>query len=90
MATHKLKITQPFFDDVKNGIKKFELRRNDRNFKVGDEVYLQEYDMVHHLFSGEEVYVKIIYVLENRIGLEDDFCIFGFEIYNNQFEKRYE
>lgn len=52
MVTHKLKIIQPFFDDVKNGIKKFELRENDRDFKVGDEVYLQEYDMVHHSFGG--------------------------------------
>lgn len=55
MKTHYLKTVQPFFSNVKNGTKTFEHRRNDRDFQVGDEVYLQEYDLQKNTFSGQEV-----------------------------------
>lgn len=77
--THHLKTVQPFFSEVKKGIKTFEHRRNDRDFQVGDEVVLQEYDMLHNSLSGDEIKVVITYVLENRAGLDDAFCIFSFK-----------
>ena len=80
MKTHKLKTVQPFFDEVSKRNKTFELRRNDRDFKVGDEIYLQEYDMMHNSFSGKEVRIEITYILTDRAGLDDDFCIFSFRI----------
>ena len=80
MGIHILKTVQPFFDEVEKGTKTFELRRNDRDFQVGDEVYLQEYDMLHNSFSGKMVKVLITYILENRVGLDDSFCIFAFKI----------
>lgn len=78
MKIHYLKTVQPYFNEVKNGTKTFEHRRNDRDFKVGDRVHLQEYDMLHNSFSGEEVVVTITYVLTDRVGLDSDFCIFSF------------
>lgn len=80
MSIHYLKTVQPFFNEVKKGIKTFEHRRNDRNFQVGYEVILQEYDMMHNSFSGEEIKVTITYVLTNRAGLDDNFCIFAFNV----------
>lgn len=80
MTKHHLKTVQPFFDEVKKGTKTFEHRRNDRDFQIGDEVYLQEYDMMHNSFSGEEVRVLITYVLTDRAGLDDAFCIFSFKV----------
>jgi hypothetical protein len=41
---HKLKTWPPFFKDVLLRKKRFELRKNDRDFRVGDEVILVEYD----------------------------------------------
>ena len=41
---HCLKKIQPYFADVENGTKTFEVRKNDRNFKNGDILFLQEYD----------------------------------------------
>lgn len=79
MKTHYLKTVQPFFSEVKKGTKTFEHRRNDRDFQVGDEVYLQEYDMMHNSFSGQEVRGTITYVLTDRAGLDDDFCVFSFK-----------
>ena len=36
MKVHNLKIKPQYFKDVVSGIKTFEVRKNDRNFKVGD------------------------------------------------------
>lgn len=36
MKTHELKLDIKYFDEVKDGNKNFEIRKNDRDFKVGD------------------------------------------------------
>ena len=39
---HKLKIESQYFNDILNNKKRFEIRKNDRGFKVGDRVHLIE------------------------------------------------
>ena len=41
---HALKIDPIYFDEVRNGNKRFELRNNDRDFHVGDYLALNEWD----------------------------------------------
>lgn len=41
---HELKIWPVYYERVANGSKTFEVRRNDRNFQMGDEVILREWD----------------------------------------------
>lgn len=38
MTTHTLKICKKYADAVMSGAKTFEIRKNDRNFKVGDKI----------------------------------------------------
>lgn len=40
--THELKTWPEFFEQTRNGRKKFELRRNDRAYQVGDQLLLKE------------------------------------------------
>ena len=80
MKTHYLKTIQPFFSEVLKGAKTFEYRRNDRDFQVGDEVYLQEYDLQKNTFSGQEVRGNITYVLKDWKGLDADYCVFSLQI----------
>lgn len=80
MKTHYLKTVQPFFSQVKNGTKTFELRRNDRDFQIEDEVILQEYDLTTNLYSGQEIRGNITYVLKDWAGLDDGYCIFSIEL----------
>ncbi|WP_270745219.1 DUF3850 domain-containing protein [Lactococcus petauri] len=52
MKTHELKLDVKYFDDVKNGTKNFEIRKNDRDFKVGDILILKAF------MPGLKTYVK--------------------------------
>lgn len=40
MTRHVLKLNDRYYDAVANGIKTFEIRKNDRNYKVGDTLAL--------------------------------------------------
>ena len=42
--THELKTWPEFFTETRAGRKKFELRRNDRDFQVGDQLLLKEWN----------------------------------------------
>lgn len=80
MKTHRLKTIQPFFSLIKLGIKTFEVRKNDRDFEIGDYVYLQEYDKILDQYSGHEIKAVITYVLKSFDGLDDGFCVFSFRV----------
>lgn len=42
MTEHSLKLNDRYFDAVANGIKTFEIRKNDRDYKVGDTLVLKK------------------------------------------------
>lgn len=60
---HKLKICSVFYWDTVTGGKTFEIRINDRNFQVGDELILQEYDPDHKKYTGKEYKVMVDYTV---------------------------
>ena len=62
MAIHKLKIDSKYFDAVLKGFKTFEIRKNDRNYKVGDKLILQEYDPEKQVCTGYELLVFVTYI----------------------------
>lgn len=75
MIIHELKLEQPFFDDVFYGRKEFEVRKNDRNFQIGDRLKLIEFP-----FTGKQKYVlkDIKYILEgNQFGIEKGYVVLG-------------
>lgn len=59
---HNLKILPKYFDSVAKGRKTFEIRKDDRGFKRGHTVTLQEYDPEHKSYSGREYNATIGYV----------------------------
>lgn len=42
ITVHQLKIDSAHFDDVRYGLKRAEIRYNDRNYQVGDFIRLKE------------------------------------------------
>jgi ASC-1-like (ASCH) protein len=59
MKIHELKILPQYFNDVQDGSKNFEIRKNDRGFAVGDKIILKEYiQSTERTFEGEKPVVK--------------------------------
>lgn len=75
---HELKILPEYFEAVKSGDKKFELRKDDRDYKVGDIIVLNEWD--GEAYTGERIQMKIRYILRDcpEYGLAEGYCIIGF------------
>ena len=61
---HKLKLWPEYFDVVIKGIKTFEIRKNDRDYKVGDVLLLQEYIPSEAKFTGRVLDRKITYITD--------------------------
>lgn len=77
---HTLKCIQPYFNLVWLGKKRAEIRKNDRNFKLGDIVYLQEYNPQKNSFTKYQIKIRITDILENFKGIELGYCMFSFDI----------
>lgn len=76
--THKLKTWPEYFQAVWTGLKRFEVRKNDRNFKVGDKLWLQEFDNKMQAFTGRYMKVNVTYILSGgAFGIEKGYCILG-------------
>ena len=84
-AIHKLKTDPEVFQAIVDGRRTFEIRFNDRNFKVGDELVLLEtiYTLEEQikngkplLFSGNELRKTVSYVLSSY-GLQAGWVILG-------------
>ena len=60
MKVHELKTWPQLFAAVNAGRKCWELRRNDRDFKEGDLLYLREYDNTTEKYTGHYVLAKVL------------------------------
>lgn len=77
---HCLKTWPEFFEAIRNGSKTFEVRRNDRDFKVGDILRLQEYHPESGFYTGREWVVFVTYVLSGgHFGIAADFCVLAIQ-----------
>lgn len=63
MSLHHLKSWPEFFEPVLEGEKTFELRRNDRDYKVGDHLVLREYEPGEDRYTGRELVKRVSYVM---------------------------
>lgn len=76
-TVHNLKIWPEHFQDQKAGIKPFEIRKNDRNYKVGDILILEEWNPDWQQYTGEMIARTITLIVENVNGLEPGYCVLG-------------
>lgn len=78
--THELKTWPKFFEATMRGQKRFEMRRKDRDFQVGDHLLLKEWNPIiadvhfshtsdadeakQKAYTGREVLVRVDYILD--------------------------
>lgn len=73
---HALKCWPEYYRAVAAGEKTFELRQNDRDFRVGDHLILCAYDPMEQRHLGPRTTCIITYVLPGgSFGLSEGWCI---------------
>ena len=78
MAVHYLKIKEEYYRDVMIGLKTFELRKNDRDFQVGDILMLIKLDDKGNE-TDQVIRKKVTYILKDcpQYGLKEGYAILG-------------
>lgn len=82
MRAHKLKTWPQYFGAVRDGVKNFEVRKADRDFREGDFLCLVEFDPRRESLTGKYEYRRITYVLTSADaprGLVDGFVVLSLE-----------
>lgn len=91
MKTHELKTWPEHFQATWEGKKKFEIRKNDRDFQIGDDVSLKEYSFETDTYSGRSMIAEITYFLDFPVGLREGYVVLGIFVHAiNDPEDRYE
>ena len=76
---HELKIYPQYFEDVISGKKKFEIRKNDRKYRVGDILILKEWDNIK--YSGREARAEVIYLIDDIfVGIQPVYVVMGISL----------
>src|SRR5579859_2446416 len=85
--THHLKSWPQFFKPISEGIRTHELRRNDRNFAVGDLLILHEFDPTNQRCTGQECEVQVTSITSfaqpcavSDQAMNPDFCILSVRV----------
>jgi len=78
MTTHRLKTWPEFFSALRSGAKTFDVRNNDRGFKVGDVLCLEEWFPMTKEYSGRFILRRVSYIMELK-GVDLYFVVMGFE-----------
>lgn len=83
MKLHLLKISEDFAEDVFTGVKTFEYRFNDRDFKEGDLIKFTEVE-TGDVIDNAPLY-EITYLLNHDMfnELHKDWVIFSIEPFHN-------
>ena len=75
---HDIKSHPLHFQPSADGLKLFEIRRNDRNYAVGDTVTMREYEYDHaDIWTGRTISGRITYV--DSFAQQPGFVVFGVE-----------
>ncbi len=83
---HELKILPQYFEAVLSDNKPFEIRKNDRNFQVGDQAILKEYSQ-ECSYTGRKVKCDIVYVMTDSEYVKEGFAVLGIKKCDNIFVK---
>ena len=86
MKIHELKIKNRYWAEVCEGAKMFELRKNDRDFQVGDII---QFELVDANIDISDFKYRITYILKDvpEYGLDKDYCILGIAQINKIIDK---
>ncbi len=74
---HAVKCEKVYFDEMFFGNKTFEIRKNDRNYKAGDYLGVNEWLPEKEKYTGRSLLFKITYILDNQEFLQKNYVALG-------------
>ncbi len=84
---HELKTWPGPFDAIWRGVKTCELRKNDRDFKVGDFLELREWNplapgrIADGVYTGRSITAAVTHMIASgTFGLSDDLCVLSIAV----------
>jgi hypothetical protein len=80
LTTHHLKTWPVFFSRLASGEKTFEVRKNDRDYQVGDTLVCEEWnpDQPNAGYTGNSLRFLVTYVMPGgNFGIAPAFCVLG-------------
>ena len=75
--THVMKCDCKHFPAVMSGAKPFEIRKDDRDYTVGDMLVICEWD--GEKFTGRQTVKRITHITRGFEGLAFGYCVLGIE-----------
>lgn len=78
---HNVKCRKVYFWKVKNLLKNYEIRKNDRNYKAGD--VLKMFETSYNKETGRFLVFEITHVLKSFEGLKKGYCILSLLRFNH-------
>lgn len=75
MKVHKLKILPEYYNAQIEEKKNFEIRKNDRNYQIGDWLLLKEYNPKIKKFTERKVMVEVTYITNYQ--QKDGYVVLG-------------
>lgn len=79
---HELKLSTNFFGRVQSGQKTFEIRKNDRDFQVGDVLVLREWDPEERQYIDYSAPIRANIVYMTSFAQQDGYVVLGIELEN--------
>lgn len=77
---HKLKTWPEFFERILLGDKRAEYRKNDRDFKRGDFLELQEWNPNNLRYTKRKIVVQVTDIVSGpHFGIPKDYCMMSFK-----------
>lgn len=87
MNSHELKLSTEFFPAVAQGIKTFEIRKNDRGYELGDILILSEWELTGHFYTGRKLIAEITYI--TNYAQQDNYIVMGIKLVKHKLQVEY-
>ena len=76
---HKLKVWPEFYHKIKTNEKRYEIRKADRDYQVGDLLDMSEWDPATAETTGKSLMRRVTYIMRDLAGLQPGYCLMSIE-----------
>ena len=74
VAVHQLKCWVSNFQATVEGMKTHEFRKDDRGYRIGDELFLSEFDPDTETLTGRNFRVRVTWITRS-FGVPEGYCV---------------